>query len=226
MTPSLRASAAHVFVVDIEAPFLEEVDRHHLCRVLRLRDNEVVTASDGHGQWRTCRFTKDDITPDSSIFSVAAPARRLAVAIVPVKGDRTDSAVEKLVELGIHEIIILLATDHGVVHWNADRGAHHLERLQRIARSSAMQSRRVWLPILTGPTPLADVLLRPGVALAEPGGRPIEKHDHVIVIGPEGGFSGAEVARAPTTVSLGLNVLRADTAAVVAATLMVAHGEC
>lgn len=225
MTPLLRASAAHVFVADIGAPSLDHIDQHHLSRVLRLRDNEIVTASDGQGQWRTCRFSKNEITPESEVVSVPAPARRLAVAIVPIKGDRTESAVEKLVELGIHEIIILLATDHGVVRWDAQRRVHHLERLQRVARGAAMQSRRVWLPILTGPTLLADVLLRPGAAVAEPGGRSIDDRDHIIVIGPEGGFSAAELALASTTVSLGDQILRADTAAAAAATLMVAHGE-
>ena len=40
---SLRASAAHVFVDDLDHPQLDERDEHHLARVLRLRDGEVVT---------------------------------------------------------------------------------------------------------------------------------------------------------------------------------------
>ena len=44
-----------------------------------------------------------------------------------------------------------------------------------------------------------------------------------LVIGPEGGFSPAELAVAPITVSLGTGILRAETAAIVGAALMVAH---
>jgi RsmE family RNA methyltransferase len=44
-----------------------------------------------------------------------------------------------------------------------------------------------------------------------------------VVVGPEGGFTTDEVASARATVDLGPTILRADTAAVVAGTLMVAH---
>ena len=224
MTSSLRASAAHVFVSDVNHPLLDDADKHHLSRVLRLRDKEIVSVCDGFGQWRTCLFTKEELVPDSDIFSAPEPACQLTVAIVPVKGDRTESAVEKLVEAGIHHIIILSATDHGVVRWDTRRASHHIERLERITRSSAMQSRRLWLPTLTGPVAFADVVARPGAVVAEPGGRAVHNDDRIMIIGPEGGFSAAEVAMASATVSLGDNILRADTAAIVGATLMVAHG--
>ena len=87
-----------------------------------------------------------------------------------------------------------------------------------------MQSRRLWLPTLTGPVAFADVVGRPGAVVAEPGGRAVHNDDRIMIIGPEGGFSAAEVAMASATVSLGDNILRADTAAIVGATLMVAHG--
>jgi 16S rRNA (uracil1498-N3)-methyltransferase len=44
-----------------------------------------------------------------------------------------------------------------------------------------------------------------------------------VVIGPEGGFAEGELARAVDRVDLGPHVLRAETAAIVAATRMVAH---
>ena len=53
MNPALRASAAHVFVDSLDAPVPSDDDAHHLFRVLRLRDGEVVTVSDGNGSWRT-----------------------------------------------------------------------------------------------------------------------------------------------------------------------------
>jgi RsmE family RNA methyltransferase len=52
----------------------------------------------------------------------------------------------------------------------------------------------------------------------------VHNDDRIMIIGPEGGFSASEVDMASATVSLGDNILRADTAAIVGATLMVAHG--
>ena len=98
-------------------------------------------------------------------------------------------------------------------------------RLDRsgVAAEAAMQSRRVWLPEVVGPLPAAEVL--PGAVAAEPGGRPLTSTDHTVAVGPEGGWSPAELDAAESTVSLGPTVLRVETAAVVAVTRMVAHRE-
>ena len=64
-----------------------------------------------------------------------------------------------------------------------------------------MQSRRVWLPELCGPVPAAAVLATS--AVAEPGGRRVGAGDRSIAIGPEGGWSPAELALAADRVSLG-----------------------
>ena len=84
-----------------------------------------------------------------------------------------------------------------------------------------MQSRRVWLPEISGPVPAVEVL--PGFAVAEPGGRPLTEADTAIAIGPEGGWSPKELEVAASTVSLGPHVLRVETAAVAAAVLMVSR---
>ena len=77
-----------------------------------------------------------------------------------------------------------------------------------------MQSRRVWLPEITGPIPAADVLPE-GVA-AEPGGRSVTAADRLIAIGPEGGWTADELALAADRVELGRAILRVETAALVA----------
>ena len=82
-----------------------------------------------------------------------------------------------------------------------------------------MQSRRVWLPEISGPSPALDVL--PGVAAAEPGGRQLGIADTSVAVGPEGGWAPDELAAAAATVSLGANVLRVETAAVAAAVRLV-----
>src|SRR4029079_6965526 len=56
VNPALRGSAAHVFVSSLVAPQLTDEDEHHLRRVLRIRDSDVVTLSDGIGSWTTARL--------------------------------------------------------------------------------------------------------------------------------------------------------------------------
>jgi len=110
-----------------------------------------------------------------------------------------------------------------VVRWDGAKAAANVARYSRIVRAASAQSRRTHLPSVTGPVPLSEMVGRDGVAMAEPGGYPSLDGVTTLLIGPEGGFSPAEVSSARRTVGLGTGILRADTAAVVAATLLVAH---
>ncbi|MFM9225889.1 MAG: RNA methyltransferase PUA domain-containing protein, partial [Actinomycetota bacterium] len=78
---TLRRSSAHVFVDDIAHPVLAGDDAHHLSRVLRLRDGESDTCSDGRGRWRSCSWTAGGLTAIGDIIEVASPRVRLSVAI-------------------------------------------------------------------------------------------------------------------------------------------------
>ena len=69
--------------------------------------------------------------------------------------------------------------------------------------------------------PVLDVLA--SSVVAEPGGRNVAVGDTSIAIGPEGGWSPRELANAGARVQLGPNVLRTETAALVAATLCVSN---
>ena len=171
MTIALRDSVAHVFVDDLTAPTLSDDDQHHLARVLRVRDGESVSASDGRGGWRLCQWRDGGLHSESEVHHVAAPTPRLGVAFVPVKGDRPEWAVQKLTEIGVDDIIVLAPTRRAVVRWGDDK---HLRKLQVVAREAAMQSRRVWLPTVTGPVSLAEVCARPGAAVADPAGEPLD----------------------------------------------------
>ena len=218
--------AAHVFVDDLDEPVLSPDDEHHLRRVLRLRPGEAVSASDGRGSLRPCewagaaalRVTGDVAGPAST------PTPRLVVAVALAKGDKPEWAVQKLTECGIDEIALFEA-ERSVVRWDdPSRTARHLDRLGRVAREAAMQSRRVWLPEVTWST-FADLLARPGAALADAGGSPPSLDHLVVLVGPEGGWSPSERAAAPARVALGPHVLRAETAAVAAGVLLTALRE-
>ena len=217
MDEVLRRSAAHVFVADVAAPAPRDGAVHHLRRVLRLRDGDVVTVTDGAGRWRPCRLIGDAFEPTAEVSVVDAPVAPVTVAVAPPKGDRLEWLVQKCTEVGVDHIVVV-AAERSVVRWDGERAARHVDRLRRVAAEAAMQSRRVWLPTVLGPMPAAEVL--PGAVAAEPGGRPLSPSDTVVAIGPEGGWSPAELALAADTVSLGDTILRVETAAVVAATLL------
>jgi 16S rRNA (uracil1498-N3)-methyltransferase len=120
VTDLLRSSSAHVFVDDIDDPALADEDLHHLARVLRLRDGEPVSVCDGRGSWRMTQWRDGALLAAGAIVRDPAPPA-VAVAFAPVKGDRSESAVEKMVEIGVGRIIVLAPTEHSVVRWDAAR---------------------------------------------------------------------------------------------------------
>jgi 16S rRNA (uracil1498-N3)-methyltransferase len=244
------ATSGHAFVDDLDAPVLSPEDRHHLERVLRLRPGDEVTVSDGAGGWRRCRFGPA-LEPVGEVGHRPRPVPAVTVAFALVKGQRPEWAVQKLTELGVDRIVPLLCA-RSVVRWPAreagpggqpareagpggqpareagpggqpaGEGGGQLDRLRRVAREAAVQSRRVWLPEVAGVTPVAALLAGEGAALAHPGGGPPALSRPVVLVGPEGGWDERELAAAPALVGLGPSVLRTETAAVVAGTLLCA----
>ena len=145
-------------------------------------DGEQVSTSDGRGAWRICEWRDGSLRATGDVQREPAPSQRVAVAFVPVKGDRPEWSVQKLTEIGVDEIIVLAPTRRAVVRWGDAKLPHkddkHMQKLLKVAREASMQSRRVWLPIVTGPMPLADVCARPGVAVADPAGAPLTAAAH------------------------------------------------
>lgn len=217
--PASTGAEAHVFVEDVHVPVLDEQDRHHLARVLRLRPGALVTVADGHGAWRPVRFAVE-LVPDGPVVHDPAPAPELAVAFALVKGDRPELVVQKLTELGMDRIVPM-HTDRCVVHWEGERALRHHERLVKVAREAAMQCRRSRLPVVEPVQPFSAVIVRPSVALAAGGGVPPTLAHRLLLVGPEGGWSPSETVAAPA-VALGPYVMRAETAALVAGALLAA----
>lgn len=221
--PSSRArrdAAAHVFVADLDQPVLDPADAHHLGRVLRLRDGEAVTASDGAGAWRPCAFHGGRLDPAGAVEREPAPSPPIAVGFALTKGDKPEWAVQKLTEAGV-DVILPFTAARSVVRWEPDKTARNHERMVKVAREAAMQCRRVRLPDVRPVAALADVLAaEPAAALAEPGGPPVTLATPCVLVGPEGGWDPAELAAAPATVSLGSTILRAETATLAAGLLL------
>ena len=229
------AAAAQVFVDDVARPALAAEDLHHVGRVLRLRVGEEIIVGDGAGHWARTRWQGGDtgaLVPvqdgagpggDGSVQFDPAPTPPLTVAFAPTKGERPEWVVQKLTELGIDRIVPL-ASERTVVRWEGERRQGAVERLRRVAREAAAQCRRVWLPEVSDVVTFADLgsLGAPGeVVLAQLSGDRPRATQRVVAVGPEGGWSAAELGSGLPTVGFGLSVLRAETAAVTAGALMV-----
>ncbi len=205
--------------------FALSVDAHHHCsRVLRLRPNDPITLTDGAGRWVAAVLaptfaTSGDVIRVGSVVCTAAP-RELGVAFALTKGDKPETVVQKLTELGIRRIIPIRST-RSVVVWDEARAERNIGRLTLIARAALEQSRGVWLPVIEHPIGVEALAKRTGVVRAERGGRALRTGDAIVAIGPEGGWDAMERELLSDAVGLPGSVLRAETAAVVAAAMLV-----
>jgi 16S rRNA (uracil1498-N3)-methyltransferase len=209
----------HVFVADVAAPVLDDEDRHHLERVLRTRVGEEVTVADGRGGWRVCTFAAGGgLEPVGEVEQRPAPVPAITVAFALTKGEKPETAVQKLTELGVDRIVPFAAA-RSVARWDGDRADRHVARLRKVAREAAMQSRRAHLPIVDDVVDFAAAAAIPGACLADAGGAPPSLDRPVVLVGPEGGWSDEERSAGLPVVGLGPFVLRAETAALTAGAL-------
>jgi 16S rRNA (uracil1498-N3)-methyltransferase len=164
----------------------------------------------------------------------------LTVAFCLTKRDKPDLVVQKLTELGIDRIVPV-QSDRSVVRWDERQATAALARLGRIAREACGQCRRARVPHIAELVTLTDLLAMPGVVVADRSGpsaldlaldtvvldtgATTAGAGPVVLIGPEGGFSAAEnvLVRDLPRVSVGVHVLRAETAAVAVAACLTAH---
>jgi 16S rRNA (uracil1498-N3)-methyltransferase len=154
------------------------------------------------------------------------PAVRLVLVQALAKGDRDVAAVETATELGVDEIVPWQA-ERSVVVWRGERAAKAQSRWAATARAATKQSRRAWVPVVTGVCSTAALATRvAGASLAlvlhEEASSPLadvelpDRGDLLVVVGPEGGIAPAELTRleaaGAVTVRLGPGVLRSSSA--------------
>jgi 16S rRNA (uracil1498-N3)-methyltransferase len=223
---SLRSTSAHLLLEPerFDRLELDDATEHHLRRVLRLRDGERVSLTDGLGRWclGTVAVSGSSITvgADSDVISEPQRTDRFTLAVAMPKGDRLDWLVQKVTELGVDRLVLLHA-QRSVVRWTSEKTPAQLARLQRISDEACRQSRRVWRVDIDAPVTAMAVL--PSYVVAEPGGRAVTPEDRAVAVGPEGGWSPDELDAASGTVGLGANILRTETAALAITALCVAY---
>jgi 16S rRNA (uracil1498-N3)-methyltransferase len=216
-------------ITDGEAVLRGE-DAHHLARVLRVEPGQQFEISDGAGAYLAEIM---DVSKAAVRFrvleelSTASPLPPITLYVALIKFDRFEWMVEKATEIGVARIVPVEAarTEQGLFAAAGKR----VERWRKIAREASQQSRRVSAPLVDEacrPPALPAIGHRfrleeqPGSALlleALPAtGEPV-----ALLIGPEGGWTDAERSRLDgagwSPVSLGTAILRAETAAIVAA---------
>ena len=199
-------------------------------QVLRLQPGAPLRLFDGRGgEW--CAEIVSIGRRDVSARAIAhiAIEREAACAVTLALGmpanERMDDLIEKATELGVAAIQPLV-TERSVLRVDGERAERKAARWQAIARAACEQCGRNRVPALARPLPLAEWLravpaadLRIVLSLdaaAPPLAAPPGLASALLLSGPEGGLSPAEMALAVqhgfTPTSLGPRVLRADTA--------------
>lgn len=220
----------HAAPITAERVTLDGPEAHHLLHVRRAAKGEEVVLFDGSGMEFPAVVDKlGRSTVELRIVARREAGRELPFPLVAgialPKGDRQKWLVEKLTELGV-TTLVPLATERGV----AQPTAGTLERLRRTVVEASKQCGRNRLMEVFKPqawttwarnAPRAD-----GVRLlfAHPAGLPLGEllttapRSVYIAIGPEGGFTDAEVNSGREAgwhaVALGPRILRVETAAV------------
>ncbi|HVG01470.1 MAG TPA: RsmE family RNA methyltransferase [Nitrospira sp.] len=214
---------------------------HHLRASLRIRPGEYLWFTDE--QRRRYRVTVMEVKPERILARIvdrldgpveSGPAMLLAQALL--KGDHMDWVVQKASELGVRTIVPVIA-QHGIVRPQAGRIAAQVSRWQRIAEEAAQQSEQWQAPCILEPmefrrfipqaaatTSLILAERRETVGLSTIPLPSLVSESVSLLIGPEGGWAGEEIAMAMAqgshAVSLGKYILRAETAALAAITIV------
>jgi 16S rRNA (uracil1498-N3)-methyltransferase len=233
-------TAPHFFVEGLAAGqqvTLSPTDSRHAMRSLRLRLGDRLSLADGRGLVGRGTLIDDSegraTVQVDEVWEAPSPGPTLSVATSPPKGERLPWVVQKLAELGVDELAVI-QTERSVRSWTPARTDHAIGRLRSISRQACMQARRPSIMEVWGPFKLSGVLDFEGsVMLSEAAGvglgavLPAEPTIVRLIVGPEGGFTEQEVQQAgdagAAVASLGPNVLRTETAAVVGATLVLAR---
>lgn len=218
---------------------------HQARDVLRLRPGDALRLLDGAGGEYLATITEVSrrvVTTRIGEREDGPPPLpvRLTLCLGLLKAARFEWALQKGTELGVAAFQPLLTAR--AVAATEEFGAAKRHRYERIIAEALEQCGGAWLPDLAAPRSLAEALtLAPADAIrlipweeaaaaplsatlaAEAARRTTPAPTVWLFIGPEGGFTPAEVAAAQATgalaVTLGPRILRAETAAIVAAAL-------
>ena len=216
---------------------IEGEHARHLTNVLRVEVGQRYELSDNRNVFlaEVQSARKTDVVFKTLEKMPPEPERvRIVLYAAIVKFDHFEWMIEKTTELGVTEIVPVIAvrTERGL-----DRAAEkRQERWRRIALEASQQSRRAHLPEIADAVPFKEILNAEAAhryVLDETGGEPLASslpsdrsaEDSIaLLVGPEGGWADPEreqfIAAGWTRVSMGPLILRAETAAMAAVSVV------
>ena len=211
---------------------LNEISSKHCVQVLRMQENQRVDITNGMGYLFEATILtahkKNTLVQIQSEKFIAAAPQKITLGIGLLKNlTRLEWLLEKATEMGVYEIMPLLC-EHTLFE------KFKLERFQNILQSAMIQSQQVWLPLLATPVKFKEAIQNQKqsqklIAHCEAGDKlDIKKieaaTDCLLLIGPEGDFSSAEIELATThhyqAIHLGPTRLRTETAALFALSVL------
>ena len=219
----LQQSSTHV---------LSEETSKHCVQVLRMKEGDRIDLTNGVGQLFEATITlahkKNSTVQIQSLKTVELNSQKIVLGISLLKNaTRLEWLFEKATEMGVHTIVPLLC----------ERTIHErfkTERMQNILQSAMIQSQQVWLPVLATPIAYKDFFTsykggQQFIAHCEPTDKINIKsltpgNDCILLIGPEGDFSPAEIELAIQhqyqAIHLGPTRLRTETAGLFALSVL------
>jgi 16S rRNA (uracil1498-N3)-methyltransferase len=239
--------SAPVFVVGrdrlaVGRVVLDGAEGRHAVTVVRLAPGEDVFLVDGAGRRARGTVTavsgKDALDVDVvAVVDEPEPAPRLVVVQALAKGDRGETAVETMTEVGVDEVVPWAAA-RCVTRWRADRADKALARWRSTAQAAAKQSRRARFPVIAPVASTDEVVSRlaeaaVAVVLHEEAAEPLASllppsaGEIVVVVGPEGGITPEELAAfaaaGASAYRIGPAVLRTSTAGTAALAVLLSR---
>lgn len=209
---------------------LPEQESQHCVKVLRMKEGDKLTVTDGKGSFHECILVhahpkQCTVSIQNSVEKPKGWGFRLRVAFAPTKQmERNEWFIEKAVEIGIDQLTPILCK-------YSERKEIKKERFEKIVVSAMKQSQQAVIPVIDELTGFEDLISRPFNGkkyIAHCYNIPKEPlvqlyrkgEDALILIGPEGDFSPEEVRKAIAAgfepVTLGESRLRTETACLTA----------
>jgi 16S rRNA (uracil1498-N3)-methyltransferase len=215
-------------------------DAKHIYKVLRLRSGDQIPLTDGNGMdyeghIRSASPDTIQVLLTQSIPSTTESSLHLTVCCGMLKDKKMDMVIKHLTQLGIMEWIPFFC-ERSIPTPDSKRLASRTQRWETIVKESVKQCQRSCLVSIIRPKPFREVLdlsdnFHQKIAFWEKSSRPLTQlsstpsdNRAIILIGPEGGFTDTEISLAQEkgfkAYSLGPRILRAETAAICATTLI------
>ena len=216
---------------------LEDSDYHHIKNVMRMKKDDIIKVVFDNVVY-TCKLTS--ITNKSSFEIINKEEKdkkgySVDVAFSLIKEQKLNYLLQKTTELGAH-ILIPINTKRSVVKIDKKKESSKIDRWQKICKEASEQSFRSNMPKINSILNLEDLInedydLKLLCSLNENTEnikKVIQKNNKcvkiLLVVGPEGGFDPKEeeylLNNGFVSVSLGNTVLRAETAPVVALSMI------